>query len=59
MVTEIEINHSIEIDKDKTLNLTVGDNQKIDVYNMDMAIRNEATDAKIMVLEVTVQIEAE
>ena len=56
---EIEIDYSVGKEKDKTLDLTVGDNHKIDIYKMDMTIGEEAIDAKIMVLEVTVEIEAE
>ena len=36
LVIEIEIDHSVETDKDKTLDLTVGDNHKTDIYNMDI-----------------------
>ena len=49
---ETEIDHSagIELTMDKTLDLTIGDNYKIDVHIMDMTIGNEAIDAKIMEL---------
>ena len=56
---ETEIDHSVELEKDKTLDLTVGDNHKIDVHKVDMIIGEEAIDANIMVLEVTVEIDAE
>ena len=56
---EIEIDHSVEIKKDKTLDPTIGDNHKIDVPIMDVTIGEDAIDAKIMVLEVTVEIELE
>ena len=58
LVIKIEIDHSVEIDYDKkTLDLTVGDNHKIDIYNVDVTIGEEAIDTKIMVLKVTVEQE--
>ena len=56
---ETEIDHSvgIELTIDKTLDLTIGDNHKIDVHRMDMTIGEEAIDAKIVELEVTVEME--
>ena len=59
MVIEIGIDNSVEIEKDKTLDLTLGDNHKIKVHKVDMTIGEEAIDAKIIVLEVTVEIEAD
>ena len=56
---EIEIDHTVGIDKDKTLDLTIGDNHKTDVYNMDVTIGEEAIDIKIMTIEVTVEIEGD
>ena len=41
-MTEIEIDHTVETDKDKTLDLTVGDDHKIDRYNTDMTVGEEA-----------------
>ena len=55
----IDIDHSVEIDKDNTLDLTIGDNHKKDIYNMDVTIGEEAIDAQIMIKEVTLEIEAE
>ena len=61
MEIETEIDHSlgIEVAIDKSLDLTIGDNHKIDQHKMDMTLGEEAIDAKIMVLEVTLEIEAE
>ena len=49
LVIETEIDHSVEIEKDKTLDLTIGDNCKIDIHKVDVIIGQEAIDAKIMV----------
>ena len=54
---ETEIDHSVEMQKDKTLDLTIGDNHKIDIPIMDVTIGEEAKDAKIMIIEVTVEKE--
>ena len=56
METETEIDHSVGIEEtiDKTLDLTIGDNHRIDVTKGE-----ETIDAKIMVLEVTAEIEEE
>ena len=59
MVIEIEIDHSVETDKDKTLDLTIGDNHKIDVYNVDMTVGEEVIDIKIMIIEMTVEWEGD
>ena len=56
---ETEIDHSVEIEKDKTLDLIIGDNHKIDIHKMDITIGEETTDTNIMVLEVTVEKEAD
>ena len=56
---EIEIDHSVEIDKDKTLDLIIEDNHKIDIYNVDVIVGEEVMDTKIMIIEVTVEIEAD
>ena len=56
-VTEIEIDHSVETDKDKTSDLTIGDNQKTDAYNVDMTVGEELIDIKIIIIEMTVEIE--
>ena len=58
-VIETEIDHSVEIDKDKTLDLTIVDNHKIDIHLMDMTIEEETINVKIMTTEVTVEIEVE
>ena len=52
-----DTNRSYSRDKDKTLDPTVGDNHKTDVYNMDMTVGEEVMDIKIMILEMTVEIE--
>ena len=36
LMIEIEIDHTVETDRDKTLDPTIGDNHKTDMYNMDM-----------------------
>ena len=61
MQIETETDHSvgIKVTIDKTLDLTIGDNHKIDIHIMDMTIGEDAIDAKIMVLEVTVETEAD
>ena len=38
LVIEIEIDHSVEIEKDRTLDLAIGDSHKIDVHIMDVTI---------------------
>ena len=59
MEIETEIDHSvgIELTIDKTLDITIGDNHKIDIYRIDVTIGEEAIDTKIMELMVTVEIE--
>ena len=47
------------MEEDKTSDLTVGDNHKIDIHIMDVTVGEEAIDAKIMTIEVTVEIEVE
>ena len=59
MVIEIEIDHSVETDKDKTLDLTIGDSHKRDTYNVDMTGGEEAIDIKIMIIEMTAEIEGD
>ena len=54
----IEIDHLVGTDKDKTSDLTIGDNQKIGIYNMDKTVGEEVTDAKI-ITEMTVEIEGD
>ena len=56
---ETEIDLSVEIGKVKTLDITIVDNHKIDVHIMDVTIGEEAIDIKIMIIEVTVEIEVE
>ena len=50
---------SFSIDKDKILDLTIGDNHKTDAHNMDMAVEEEVIDIKIMIIEMTVEIEGD
>ena len=57
MVIEIEIDHTVGTDKDKTLDPTIGDNYKTD--NVDMTVEEEVIDVKIMTIEMTVEIEGE
>ena len=56
MITEIEIDHSVETDKDKILDLTIGDNHKTDAYNVDMTVGEEVIEVRI-IIEMTVEIE--
>ena len=58
MVTEIEIDHLLWIDKVKTLDPTTGENHKGDAYNVEMTVGEEAIDAKI-ITEMTVEIEGD
>ena len=58
MVIEIEIDHTVEKDKDKTLDLIIEDNHGIGIYNMDVIV-GEVIDAKIMITEVTVKTEGD
>ena len=55
----IEIDHIVETDKDKTLDPTLGDNHKTDIYNMGMAVGKEVTDITIIIIEMTVEIEGD
>ena len=59
MVTETEIDHSVETDKDKILDLTIGRNHKTDVHNVDMTVGEEVIDFKIIIIEMTVEIEGD
>ena len=43
--------------RDKTLDLIIEDNHKTDIYNTDVIVGEEVMDAKIMITEVTVEIE--
>ena len=58
-VIEIKIDHTVETLKDKTLDLTIGDNHKTDAYNVDMTVGEEVIDAKIMITRVTIEIEGD
>ena len=49
-------NRSYSRDKDKFLDLTVGDNHKTDIYNVDMKVGEEAIDPKVMIIEMTAEI---
>ena len=51
-------NRSYSRDKDKTLDLTIGDNHKTDIYNVDVTIGEEARDVK-MIIEVTLETEGD
>ena len=55
----IEIDPLVGTDKDKTLDLTIGDNCKIDAYNVEMTVEEEIIDAKIIIIEMTVEIEGD
>ena len=60
LVTEIEIDHVVEIHKDKTLDPTTGDNCKTDAYNVEITVGEEVIDIKIMIMmEMTVEIEGD
>ena len=56
---EIEIDHTVEIDKGKTLGLIIEDNHKKEIYIVDLIVGEEVTDTKIMITEVTVEIEGD
>ena len=51
MVTEIEVEHLIVTDKDKTLDPTIGDGHKID--NVEMITKEEIIDVKSTVEMIT------
>ena len=51
---EIEIDHTVETEIDKSFDLIIGDNHKTGTYNMDMTIEEEVIDVKNMITEVTV-----
>ena len=55
----IDTDHSVETDKYKTIDLTIGDNHKTDAYNKDMAVGEEVIDIKIIIIEMTVEIEGD
>ena len=55
----IDIDNSVETDKDKILDLTIGDNHKADAYNMGMAVGEKVIDIKIIKIEMTVEIEGD
>ena len=59
LVIEIKVGHTVETDKDKTLDPTIGDKHKTDIYNVDMAVGDEVIDIKIKITEVTVEIEGD
>ena len=58
-MTERLIDHSVGIEKDKTLVLSIVDNLKIEVHIMNVTTGEEAIEAKIMIIGVTVGIEAD
>ena len=53
----IEIDHIVEKDKDKTLDPILGDNHKTDIYNLELTVREEIRDIKIMIIEMIVEVE--
>ena len=57
LVQEMEIDHTVGTDKDKTLDPTIGDNHKTD--NVDMTVGEEVMDVRIMIIEMTVEIEGD
>ena len=57
MIIEIEIDHIVGTDKDKTLDPTIGDSHKTD--NVDVTVGEEVIDIKIMIKEMTVEIEGD
>ena len=59
LVIETEIDHSVRTYKDKTLDLSIGDNHKTDAHNMEMTVGEEVIDIKIMIIEITVEIEGD
>ena len=59
MVIEIEKDHSVETDKDKTLDPAIEDKHEAEAYNMDMKVEEEVIDVKIKVIEMTVEIEGD
>ena len=53
-------NRSFSRDKrSKTLDPTIGDNHKTDAYNVDMTVGEEVIDVKIIIIEMTVEIEGD
>ena len=52
-------NRSFSRDKNKILDLATGDNHKIEAYNMDMTVGKEIIDIRIIIIEMTVEIEGE
>ena len=57
LVIEIEIDHTVGTDKDKTLDPAIEDSHKTD--NMDVIVGEEVIDVKIMIIEITVEIEGD
>ena len=57
LVIEIEIDHTVGTDKDKTLDPTIGDNYKTD--SMHMIVGEEVIDVKFMTIAMTVEIEGD
>ena len=45
--------------QDKILGLIIEDNHKVDIYNMDIIVGEEVIDAKIMITEMTIEIEGD
>ena len=60
LVTEIEIDHIVGTDKDKTLDPITGHNHKTDAHNVDMTEEEEVIDVKIIIIiEMIVEIEGD
>ena len=59
LAIEMIIDHAVGTDKDKTLDLTIGDNHKADTLNMEMTVGEEAIDIKTMIIEMIVEIEGD
>ena len=45
--------------KTEPLDLTIGDNHKTDAYNVDMTVGEEVIHIKIIIIEITVEIEGD
>ena len=56
-MTEIDL--TVETGKDKTFDPNTGDNHKKDIYNMDVTVGEEVLGIKIMIIDMTVEIEGD
>ena len=59
LVTQMEIDHIVWIDKDKILDPITGDNHKTDAYNAEMTVREEVIDIKIIIIIIEMIVEIE